>query len=287
MSDILYAKPVIDAEINKLQSKCQEYRDSGVIPYLKVLLVGDHPASVIYTRNKKKFCEKIGAKCDILQLDKRIGEEEFLEIVEDINNDKEVHGALIQLPLPKQLSHIDTTNLINPKKDVDGFHSDNISILYRGSTRKSILAPCTPKGIMTMLDYYNYDVEGLNAIVIGRSLIVGKPMALMLSNKNATVTIAHSKTKQLERACKNADIIVTACGVPKKFTSEYFRDDKTQIVIDVGISRLDDGSLSGDCDFEKIKDQVKAITPVPKGVGPMTIFTVAQNLLHALDNYLD
>ena len=285
MSQILLAKPVIKAEINKLKLKCQEYLDNGITPFLKVLLVGDHPASLIYTRNKKKFCEKIGAQCEILTLDSRTSEEDFMEVVEGLNADKSVHGFLIQLPLPKQLSHIDTTNLVNAYKDVDGFHSDNISKLYRGSTRENLLAPCTPMGIMTLLDFYNIEVEGKSAVVIGRSLIVGKPMALMLTNRNATVTLAHSKTKNLESLCQNADIIITACGSPKMFTQNYFKNDQSQVVIDVGISRQEDGSLSGDCDFENIKDSVKAITPVPGGVGPMTIFTVAQNLLHALDNY--
>ncbi len=283
MSEILYAKPVIDAELAKLKKQCQNFIDQGILPYLKVVLVGDHPASVIYTRNKKKFCEKIGAKCDIIKLPVDTNETDFLEAVNEINNDKDVHGALIQLPLPKQLSHIDTTNLVNPKKDVDGFHSENISILYRGP-QDNVLAPCTPKGVMTMLDHYKIDVEGVNALVIGRSLIVGKPMALMLTNRNATVTLAHSKSKDVETLCKNADIIISACGIPKFLKKSYLRTDKSQTIIDVGISRLDDGTLSGDADFDNVKEAVKAITPVPGGVGPMTIFSVAQNLLHAINN---
>lgn len=283
MSEILYAKPVIDAELAKLKKQCQKFIGQGIIPYLKVVLVGDHPASVIYTRNKKKFCEKIGAKCDIIKLSANTNETDFLKVVNEINNDSDVHGALIQLPLPKQLSHIDTTNLVNPKKDVDGFHSENISILYRGP-QDNVLAPCTPKGVMTMLDHYKIDVEGVNALVIGRSLIVGKPMALMLTNRNATVTLAHSKSKDIETLCKNADIIISACGIPKFLKKSYLRTDKSQTIIDVGISRLDDETLSGDADFDNIKEDVKAITPVPGGVGPMTIFSVAQNLLHAINN---
>ena len=282
MSEILYAKPAIQAQIEKLKIKVQKYKDQGTTPYLKVLLVGQDPGSVIYTRNKKKFCEKVGAKCDIIKLPADLSEELFFAEVKKINKDDEVHGALIQLPLPKHLSHIDTTNLVSAKKDVDGFHSENIAKIYRGESIKKVLAPCTPKGIVTMLSHYGIEVEGKNVLIIGRSLIVGKPMSLIMTSLNATVTLAHSRTKNIEELSKASDIIITACGAPKKFNSKYFRNDKSQVIIDVGISRTENG-LSGDCDFENIKDQVKAITPVPGGVGPMTIFTVTQNLLHALE----
>ncbi len=286
MSEILYAKPVIKKEIERLKILCQKYKDQGTTPYLKVLLVGENPASIIYTRNKKKFCEKIGAKCDIINLPENLDEDSFLDEVIKINKDDDVHGALIQLPLPKHLAHIDTTNLIVAKKDVDGFHSANVAKIYRGEELSQVLAPCTPKGIITMLNHYGVELEGKKVLIIGRSLIVGKPMSLIATSLNATVTLAHSKTRDLKELTQSHEIIITACGSPKKFDKSYFKSDRSQVIVDVGISRYEDG-ICGDCDFENIKDQVKAITPVPGGVGPMTIFTVTQNLLHALELSLD
>jgi len=286
MEKILYAKPVIDSEVEKLTKKCSELESSGKVATLKVILVGQDQGSVIYTNNKKKFCDKIGADCEIIKLREDISEKDFLAKVNEVNTNDQVHGVLIQLPLPKHLSHIDTTNLVNPAKDVDGFHSSNIACLFRGGKGLDNLTPCTPKGILTMCNYYGIDLEGQHVVIIGRSLIVGKPLALLLGNHNATVTQAHSKTKNLKELTKSADIIITACGTPKKFNSQYFRDDQSQIVFDVGISRLPEGGIAGDCDFHQIKDQLKAITPVPRGVGPMTIFSVAQNLLQAQENSL-
>jgi methylenetetrahydrofolate dehydrogenase (NADP+)/methenyltetrahydrofolate cyclohydrolase len=284
MENILYAQPVIDNEISKLKVVCSELKNKGINPTLKVILVGEDAGSLIYTRNKKRFCEKIGADCEIIKLDESTTEEKFLELVNGFNQDDSVHGVLIQLPLTPSLSHIDTTNLVVPEKDVDGFHSFNVASLFAGNKGDSNLIPCTPKGIITMCKYYDIELEGKNVVVIGRSLIVGKPMSLLLTNHNATVTLAHSRTRGIKDITKNADIIITACGTPKKFGSDYFKTDKSQIIFDVGISSLPGGGIAGDCDFDQIKDQVMAITPVPRGVGPMTIFSVAQNLLQASQN---
>lgn len=285
MTQILYAKPVIDASKKSLKLKTKSIiKNSGIIPTLKVILVGSNPASVIYTNNKKIFCEKIGAQCEIIKLDDSCSEAEFMATVDSLNHDTNVHGVLIQLPLPKQLAHIDTTNLVDPKKDVDGFHLENISKLYRNDN--SGLIPCTPKGIITMANFYNIDFSNKNVLIIGRSLIVGKPLSLLLTSLNATVTLAHSKTKDLKSHAQGSDIIISACGYPNLVDKSFIRPGKTQVVIDVGISRLADGTLSGDCNFEEIKDLVAAITPVPGGVGPMTIFSVAQNLLQALENII-
>lgn len=283
MSQILYAKPVIDSNLKFLKSKTKDFVDKyAVTPLLKVILVGDDAGSLIYTKNKKKFCEKIGAQCDINHLDSNISETDFLEIINQYNSDNDVHGILIQLPLPKHLKHLDTSNLVVPSKDVDGFHWMNISKLYHNDT--SGLLACTPKGIKTLLDFYDINLSGKNVVVIGRSLIVGRPLSLLLSNFDATVTLAHSKTKNLEDLTKQADIIISACGKAKLLNENFFRHDKSQVVIDVGISYLESGEISGDCDFKAVAPLVNAITPVPGGIGPMTIFSVAQNLLQSLEN---
>lgn len=278
---LLYAQPVIERQVELLKQECITLKEQGVVPCLKVILVGDNPASVIYTNSKKKFAEKIGASCEIVNLEKTITEEEFLKIVNQFNEDPLVHGILIQLPLPKSLSQIDTTDLVVPHKDVDGFHYENVAKLYRGQLGETSMIPCTPKGIVTMAKYYGVDFSGKNVVIVGRSLIVGKPLSLLLTNLNATVTLAHSKTQSLKELTKSADIIITAIGSPKLFTKEYFRNDQSQVVFDVGINRSNEGKLCGDCDFENIKDQLAAITPVPKGIGPMTIFSVSQNLISA------
>lgn len=285
MTQILYAKPVINASKKSLKLQTKSIiKNYNIIPTLKVVLVGENPASVIYTTNKKVFCEKIGARCEIIKLEQDCTETLFMKTVNELNADKDVHGVLIQLPLPAHLSHIDTTNLVAPSKDVDGFHLENISKLYRNDN--SGLIPCTPKGILTLAKFYNIDFSNKNVLIIGRSLIVGKPLSLLLTSLNATVTLAHSKTKNLKDHCLNSDIIISACGKPNLINKEHIRNNQTQVVIDVGINRLPDGSLSGDCNFEEIKDSVAAITPVPGGVGPMTIFSVAQNLLQALENII-
>lgn len=285
MTQILYAKPVIDAnkKMLKLQTK-EVFKKYNLIPTLKVVLVGNNPASVIYTTNKKKFCEKIGASCEIIHLAEETTEESFLNTIHGLNTDSNVHGILIQLPLPKHLSHLDTTNLVAAKKDVDGFHVENISKLY--SNDHTGIIPCTPKGIKTLCDFYNISFFGKTVLIIGRSLIVGKPLALLLTNLNATVTLAHSHTTNLSQISQSSDIIISACGQPNLIDKSFIRDDQTQIVIDVGISRLTDGTICGDANFEEIKDLLSAITPVPGGVGPMTIFSVAQNLLQALENII-
>ncbi|MFG1500279.1 bifunctional 5,10-methylenetetrahydrofolate dehydrogenase/5,10-methenyltetrahydrofolate cyclohydrolase [Halobacteriovorax sp. XZX-3] len=278
---LLYAQPVIERQVELLKEECGSLKSMGTTPCLKVILVGNNPASVIYTNSKKKFAEKIGASCEIVNLEDSISEEEFLKIVNQFNKDPSVHGILIQLPLPKSLSQVDTTDLVVPHKDVDGFHYENVAKLYRGQLGETSMIPCTPKGIVTMAKYYGIDFTGKNVVIVGRSLIVGKPLSLLLTNLNATVTLAHSKTQNLKELTQSADIIVTAIGSPKLFTKEYFRNDQTQVVFDVGINRSIDGKLCGDCDFDNIKDQLAAITPVPKGIGPMTIFSVSQNLISA------
>ncbi|MDD0854834.1 bifunctional 5,10-methylenetetrahydrofolate dehydrogenase/5,10-methenyltetrahydrofolate cyclohydrolase [Halobacteriovorax sp. GB3] len=277
----LRSRPVVDQQISLLKKQCQELRKKGVIPSLKVLLVGDNPASVLYTKNKKKFVEKLGGECEIYKLPSDVSETEFLKSVERFNKSDDVHGILIQLPLPKHLSHIDVTTLVDEHKDVDGFHPLNVFKLFKGHSESNILAPCTPKGIVTLCKHYGIELKGKRVAIIGRSLIVGKPLSLILTNHNATVTLCHSGTKDLKEITRSSDIIVTATGAPEFFNKSYLNESGNQVVIDVGISKNSEGKTVGDCDFNDMKDNVSAITPVPGGVGPMTILSLAQNLLQA------
>ena len=277
MAKILLAQPVIDEAINKLSKEVSLLQSQ---PYLAVILVGDNPASKIYVTKKLEFCKKIGANCKIHHLDESIEPNEFLKTVASLSGAPDVNGLLIQLPLPKQLSQIDIGQLIPKEKDVDGFHPLNTYEIYRNS-KKECLTPCTPLGIVRLLKHYGYSFEGKSALIIGRSTIVGKPLSLLLNNLNATTTLAHSKTTNLKELSKKADIIFSATGDPKFLTNEFFRDDKTQWVVDVGISRDKHNKLSGDVDFDHVKEHVHAITPVPGGIGPMTILSLADNLVSA------
>jgi methylenetetrahydrofolate dehydrogenase (NADP+)/methenyltetrahydrofolate cyclohydrolase len=286
MTTLLKSKPLIDQKIDDLRQKCTELKERGITPSMKVILVGEHAASLIYTRNKKRFCEKFGADCEIINLDESISPEEFTQAVNKIANDDKVHGCFVQLPLPKQLNEVDVPNLIPSHKDVDGFHSHNIAALFQGDKGENALLPCTPKGVITLCDFYNIPLEGKHIVIIGRSTIVGKPLGMMMTNHNATVTICHSRTQDLKEITKTADIIAVAIGRAKYLTKDYLSTSKKQIIIDVGINHDENGKLCGDVDFNDVHDSVEAITPVPGGVGPMTILTLAQNLLQAAEKSL-
>lgn len=287
MSQILNSAPIKKKISKELKAECKSLKEKNITPFLKVILVGKDPASIIYTSNKKRFCEKIGAQCEIVELNENIDEKEFLKVVENINNDSLVHGCIIQLPLPKQLSHLDVGRLIKKEKDVDGFHPDNLYSLLRGTTEKDhSFISCTPKGILTLLNEYQISVSGKHVVVIGRSMIVGKPLSLLLNNQNATVTLCHSKTENLREITKNCDILISAIGVPRFIDKSYISSTKKQIIIDVGMNTDRDGNLCGDVSFDEVSSIVEAITPVPGGVGPMTILSLAQNLLQASKNKL-
>ena len=286
MTTILKASPVVEATLNSLKEKTEDLKNKGVTPYLKVLLVGKDPASVIYTRNKKRFCEKFGAKCDIIELDESISEKELLNEVDGINGDSSVHGLLVQLPLPSHLRHLNIGEYVSPSKDVDGLHSFNIGALAKGSKGESSLLPCTPMGIINLLGHYNLSLEGKNVVVIGRSPIVGKPMTLLGINYNATVTACHSKTQDLKYHTKQADIIIVATGCYGLITKDHIDPKRGTILVDVGMNRDPEGKLSGDALFHEVESLCSAITPVPGGVGPMTILSLAQNLLQATQNSL-
>lgn len=243
------------------------------IPKLVVLLIGDNPASMTYVKNKEKACSYIGIESEIIKK-KNSTTEEILEIISNLNEDKSVDGILVQLPLPKNIDENKVLNSISPEKDVDGFHPINIAKLFLGETG---FLPCTPSGIIELLNSISYDLTGKEVVVIGRSNIVGKPMSLLCLQKNATVTIAHSKTNNLKEVCKRADVLISAIGKANFITDEFVKKDA--VVIDVGINRDSEGKLCGDVDFTKVCDKVSAITPVPGGVGPMTIAMLMKNTL--------
>jgi methylenetetrahydrofolate dehydrogenase (NADP+)/methenyltetrahydrofolate cyclohydrolase len=245
-------------------------------PGLAVILVGEDPASAVYVRNKELACKQAGFFSDKIIKSENITEEQLLEEVERLNNNPQIDGILVQLPLPKHIDANKVIEHISPLKDVDGFHSENIGKLMQN---KSHLRPCTPKGVMTMLESIDCQIEGMNCVVIGASNIVGRPMAMELLNARGTVTICNSKTKDLPGKVREADIVVVGVGIPKMVKGDWVKEGA--VVIDVGINRLEDGSLVGDVDYDAIKDRAGAITPVPGGVGPMTIATLLENTLIA------
>ena len=286
MTKILYAQPVRDKIIVDLENRIKTLKRKNITPWLKVVLVGDDPSSHIYTRNKKKFIEKIGGKCDIIKAESSIKELQFRQLIESLSLEKGLHGLLIQLPLPNHLSHIDVGNLIDSNLDVDGLNSSNIGELLKNKEPGKYFCPCTPKGILTLLQYYDIPISGKNVCILGRSLIVGKPLANLLTNYNATVTTCHSKTENIEEYTKHADLIITAIGKPRFLTKKFINKSGNQILVDVGINKTSDGKLCGDIDFAEIQKNVAGITPVPGGVGPMTILSLAQNLLQAAEKSL-
>ena len=245
-------------------------------PGLAVILVGEDPASAVYVRNKERACNEAGFFSNKIIKSENITEEQLLEEVERLNHDPQIDGILVQLPLPGHINANKVIEHISPLKDVDGFHSENIGKLMQN---KSHLRPCTPKGVMTMLASIGCEVMGMNCVVIGASNIVGRPMAMELLNARGTVTICNSKTKNVAEKVMQADIVVVGVGIPKMVKGDWVKDGA--VVIDIGINRLDNGSLVGDVDFDAIKDKASAITPVPGGVGPMTIATLLENTLIA------
>ncbi len=246
--------------------------DTGVVPGLAAILVGEDPASEIYVRNKRKACEKVGIYSEEHNLPSGTTEEELLSLVNKLNEDEKIHGILVQLPLPDHINETKILRTVSPLKDVDGFHPYNVGLLVEGNPR---FVSCTPNGIIKMLDYYNIDIKGKEVVVVGRSKIVGKPVSLLLLHRHGTVTICHSRTKPLEDVTKRADILVAAIGRANFITGDMVK--KGVVVIDVGINRKDDGKITGDVDFESVEKKASYITPVPGGVGPMTIAMLLYN----------
>ncbi len=288
MAQILNSKPVIDKYRETLKQRSENFfKASGQRPCLKVVLVGEDPASKVYTGHKKRFCDSISADCEIIALPKSTEEQEFLSKVDELSNHQGVHGIIIQLPLPQHLAHLDVSQLIPAHKDVDGFHPLNIDAIIRGRESKQFLPCCTPRGVITLLDEYQIELASKHVLIIGRSMIVGKPLSLMFLNRHATVTMAHSRTPNIHELAQMSDIIVSAVGRPKFLGSSILNSKKEQILVDVGINRDSNGSLCGDFDYDDLVEHVTAITPVPGGVGPMTVMTLAQNLLQAAENTLN
>lgn len=271
---IIDGKKISGKILNDLKSKIKNLKQK---PGLALVLVGDNPASEIYVGSKEKMTKEVGFYCERHDLGKNIGELDLLNLVNELNQKPSIHGILVQLPLPKQIDEKLITNSILPHKDVDGFTSVSLGHLFSENT---ILAPATARACLHLIESTGTRIEGKNAVVVGRSNIVGKPVAIMLLEKNATVTICHSKTKNLAEHTRKADILVVAVGKPKLIKKEMVKEGA--VVIDVGINRVD-GRIVGDVDFENVKEVAGFITPVPGGVGPMTIAMLMENTLKAME----
>lgn len=276
MAIIIDGKKVSAQVKEQVRIETEELVKKGIKPGLAVIIVGDDPASRVYVNNKKKACEKVGFLSKEFALPATTTQDELLALVNELNEDKEINGILCQLPLPKGLDEKAVIEAISPLKDVDAFHASNVGKIMIGDYD---FLPCTPAGVMEMLHSYNIPVEGKECVVIGRSNIVGKPMAMLLLHENGTVTITHSRTKNLKEVTKRADILVAAIGKPKFVTADMVKEGA--VVIDVGMDRDENGKLCGDVDFENVKEKCSAITPVPGGVGPMTIAVLMKNTLKA------
>lgn len=254
--------------------------DSGVTPGLAVIIVGDDPASTVYVRNKHRACEEVGIRSFVHAMPADTSEQELLSLIDRLNRDDSVHGILVQLPLPRHIDRDHVIESISPDKDVDAFHPQNVGRIMTG---EYAFLPCTPAGVMELLDRYHIEVEGKRCVVVGRSNIVGKPQALLLLERNGTVTICHSKTKDLSAITREADILVAAIGRPHFIGADMVKEGA--VVIDVGIQRMPDGKLAGDVDFDAVAPKCYAITPVPGGVGPMTITMLLRNTLTAAQHF--
>ncbi len=276
MAEIINGKELAKNIKSNLREEVDTLKAKGINPKLAVILVGDNPASKVYIKNKNKACEKTGVEFEEFILDENTSMEELLDLIHKLNARDDVNGILLQSPLPKHLDINVAFREIIPEKDVDGFNPLNVGKLALG---QETFVACTPYGVMRMLDSYGIEIQGKNAVVIGRSNIVGKPLLQCLLSKNATVTVCHSKTQNIKEITKNADILIAALGRPKFVTEDMVKDGA--VVIDVGINRMDDGKLVGDVDFEKISQKASYITPVPGGVGPMTIAMLMENVVKA------
>ena len=277
MANIIDGKAVSAVVREEIAQGVVEYNErTGFRPGLAVVIVGTDPASQVYVRNKKKACEQVGFNSWVYELPESTTQDELNALIDELNADSLVHGILVQLPLPRHLDEEQVVLRIKPEKDVDAFHPYNVGRITIGNPR---FLPCTPAGVMELLHRYNINVSGKECVVIGRSNIVGKPMALLLLAENATVTVCHSKTENLKEVCKRADILVVAIGRPDFVTADMVKEGA--VVIDVGMNRNGEGRLTGDVDFSSVNEVASYITPVPGGVGPMTITMLLKNTLNA------
>lgn len=276
MAQIISGKETAAKIRERLRAQIDQLREKGYPPGLAVVIVGDDPASQVYVRNKEKACKEVGIAAQTFALPKETTQQELMALIDTLNARSDVHGILVQLPLPRHLDEHQVINAILPEKDVDAFHPVNVGKIMIGDFD---YVPCTPAGVMALLEEAQIDVSGKRAVVIGRSNIVGKPQAMLLLHKNATVTICHSKTQHLEEITRQADIIVVAIGKAHFLRGDMVKDGV--VVIDVGMNRLENGKLAGDVDFDTVAPKASYITPVPGGVGPMTITMLLQNTVTA------
>lgn len=266
---------------NNLQTRIEDLKKQGVVPGLAVVLVGDNAASKTYVTNKQKTCESLGMHSRLLSFTSSLSQEELMATIHDLNTDESIHGILVQLPLPKHFDESLILSAISPDKDVDGFHPNNVGKMLLG---QETFLPCTPFGVMKLLEHSGIEITGKHAVVVGRSNIVGKPMGQLLLQKDATVTYAHSKTPDLGSITRQADILVVAVGIAKLIQAEHIKDGA--IVIDVGMNRDENNKLCGDVDFASVSQKASFITPVPGGVGPMTITMLMENTIQSAENKL-
>lgn len=280
MAQLIDGKRISKEIKEELKQEVAQLKENGRECCLAVIQVGNDPASSVYVGNKKKACEYIGVKSLSFELADTVTEKELLDLIEKLNQDASVHGILCQLPLPKHIDENKVIRAISPKKDVDGFHPENVGALVIGQQG---FVSCTPAGIVQLLKRSNVEICGKHCVIVGRSNIVGKPMALLMLRENATVTVCHSKTENLQEICKEADILIVAIGKPLFITADYVKKDA--VVIDVGIHRNEENKLCGDVDFQNVEPIASAITPVPGGVGPMTIAMLMNNCVEAMKMY--
>lgn len=275
-AQIIDGKAIANKLKLQIGQEVEQLKAQGVQPGLAAVLVGDNPASVIYVRNKRKACDEVGIDSFEHRLPEQTTQEDLLRLIESLNSNPKVHGILIQLPLPKQINTDRVLNAVSPAKDVDGLHPCNVGRLTMGTPQ---FVPCTPAGVIAMLDEYKIPIEGQRAVIVGRSNLVGRPLSLLLMHRHATITVCHSRTKEIGAICREGDILVAAMGKPKFITAEMVKEGA--VVIDVGINRLQTGQLVGDVDFEPVSKKAGWITPVPGGVGPMTVVMLMYNTLQS------
>ena len=281
MAVIIDGKELARKTRSNLKIDCEELKKKGIAPKLAVILVGDDKASKVYVKNKNKACEDVGIEFEEHILEAEITQKQLIDLIEELNNRKDINGILLQSPIPAHLDINEAFRKIAPEKDVDGFNPVNVGKL---SLNQDTFVSCTPYGIMKMFEEYKIDLEGKDVVIIGRSNIVGKPLIQCCLNNNATVTVCHSRTKNLKEHVKRADVVIAAIGKSKFITEDMIKEGA--VVIDVGINRGEDGKLTGDVDFENVEKKASYITPVPGGVGPMTIAILMNNVIKATQNQI-
>lgn len=275
-AQIINGKEIAQAVRQEIRKEVEDLKAKGYVPGLAVILVGDNQASQTYVRNKEKACLDLGMNSVLIKKPATLSQEELIENINELNQDDSIHGILVQLPLPKHINETAIIEAISPEKDVDGFHPINVGRMMTG---QNAFLPCTPYGCMVMLQHINYNLEGKHVVVVGRSNIVGKPAAQLALNANATVTICHSRTKDLAYFTKQADVIIAAVGKRNTITADHIKEGA--VIIDVGMNRNDEGKLCGDVDYEGVLDKASYVTPVPGGVGPMTITMLMKNTVQS------